>query len=126
MTQSLSQMGICESKQQKRKIAAALREPPLSDAVVVNTGSDADLLERLNCVRNLPTDTAQRIVQLRPFASRMDLVTRVNAGVAEKRMRIGPAVIARLFVEGVDPATSAPFKTSLALISMRTHLLSII
>lgn len=124
MTQSLSQMGICESAQQKRKIAAALREPPLSDAVVVNTGSDADLLERLKCVRNLPTDTAQRIVQLRPFASRMDLVTRMNAGVAEKRMRIGPAAIARLFVEGVDFATSASPLSKLRLLSYLCVLIS--
>ena len=83
-----------------RKLAAALRHPPRPDAVDVNTASDKILLQQLGCVPKLPRAVAQRIADLRPFTCRMDLVTRVNANVAEKRRRLGPSFLPMLRVDG--------------------------
>ena len=47
-----------------------------------------------------PSAVAQRIADLRPFTCRMDLVTRVNANVAEKRRRLGPSFLPMLRVDG--------------------------
>ena len=92
---------VSESEaRQMRKLAAALRQPPQHDAVDVNTGSDAALMQSLARIRKLPSAVAQRIVRLRPFASRTDLVTRVNAGIMKKQTRLGPAFIPLLRVEG--------------------------
>ena len=85
---------------QMRKLAAALRHPPRPDAVDVNTASDKILLQQLGCVPKLPSAVAQRIADLRPFTCRMDLVTRVNANVAEKRRRLGPSFLPMLRVDG--------------------------
>ena len=63
-----------------RKLAAALRQPPRPDAIDVNASDSTVLLQRLARVRKLPNTVARRIVELRPFASRTDLVFRINAG----------------------------------------------
>ena len=97
----VSQHVVDESEaRQKRKIAAALRQPPQQDAIDVNVGDDAVLLQSLMRIRKLPTSVAKRIVNLRPFTSRTDLVLRVNAGCGSKRDRLGPAFVPVLRVEG--------------------------
>lgn len=96
-----SQHTVSESEaRQIRKLAAAMRKPPERDAVDVNAHDDAALLHLLAQIRKLPTSVAKRIVALRPFVSRTDLVQRVNAASSSKQDRLGPAFIPKLCVPG--------------------------
>ena len=96
----LAQAALQSEARQIRKIAAALRKPSHPDAVDVNAGTNAELLVRLDGCRRLPKSVAQRIVSLRPFASKQDMVLRINAGVANKHDRLGPTLLPMLHVDG--------------------------
>lgn len=89
-----------EGARQKRKLHAALRLPPQQDAVDVNDADDAALLQALAQIRKLPSSVAKRIVALRPFNSRTELISRVNASSVSKKDRIGPKFIPMLRVDG--------------------------
>lgn len=95
-----TQVRTSSEARQMRKLAAALRQPPQPGAVDVNVGSDENLLQQLTRIRKLPRAAAQRIVALRPFSSRTDLITRVNAGM-EKQNRLGPSFILQFCVDGL-------------------------
>ena len=92
-----TQVRTSSEARQMRKLAAALRQPPQPGAVDVNVGSDENLLQQLTRIRKLPRAAAQRIVALRPFSSRTDLITRVNASM-EKQNRLGPSYSSYSFV----------------------------
>ena len=106
-TSHASQHAVSESKaRQIRKLAAALRQPPHPQALDVNATDEAALMRNLMAIRKFPRVVAQRIVQLRPFESRTDLVTRINAGIPAKQHRLGPAFIPMLRIEGAHASAS--------------------
>ena len=54
----------------------------------VNVGSERELVAALSTVPQLSVYAAQRIVQLRPFRDRDDMLNRVNAGCPVLRNRL--------------------------------------
>lgn len=112
--------GLESEARQKRKLAAALRKSPHEEAVDVNGGSDAELLRRLAGIRKFPRSVAARIVSLRPFSSRTDLLLRVNTGCRSTQDRIGPAFIPMLRVEGMHmPPYHVPYHIPSSLTTSR-------
>ena len=72
------------------------------EAVSVNAGSDASLRQRLGNVKQLPVCVVDRIVALRPFNSKQDMLQRVNEGRLSARQCIGRQLARKLHVGGVE------------------------
>ena len=89
---------------QDRKLAAALRQEDAPDAVPVNSGTDDELLRALSALPKFRNELAERVVALRPFTSKTDLLERVNEGIETAQARLGPTWIPRLRIDGVAQA----------------------
>jgi hypothetical protein len=81
---------------QARKLAASLRKPDLPDAVDVNSGNDGELRAKLSQIPGFRIGLIERIVLLRPFTSKLDLITRVNEGIVVSQSRLGPKFLPHL------------------------------
>ena len=75
---------------QQRKLAAVLRQPDEPGAVRVNSGSDEELVEALMSFNKFKREIAVRIVQLRPFQTKTEMLERVNEGIDTPQARLGP------------------------------------
>ena len=84
---------------QARKLAAVLRKDEAPNAIAVNDGTDEELRKRLQDIPLFRAALADRIVALRPFTSKMDLVVRVNEGIACSQARLGPRWLQQLKVD---------------------------
>ena len=78
-----------------------------SQWIDVNNLSRRDLQDALALVPRLPTTVADRILAERPFDSDEDLLTRVNAGAAGPRDRLGKKLAAN-FKYSVLPPPGLP------------------
>ena len=85
---------------QARKLASALRESDAPDAVPVNTGTNEELKQALCRLPGFRVALANRIVELRPFRNKQELLDRVNDGIAITQQRLGPKWLRRLRIEG--------------------------
>lgn len=91
--------GASEARQ-CRKLAAAMRTAEHPDAVSIDSGTDVELLEALLKLPGFRPALAERIVALRPFSSKMDMVTRVNEDISVGQARLGPKWLPYLHVAG--------------------------
>ena len=86
----------------RQRAAVAAAAPPVDGAVDVNLGSDEELRKSLGAVMQLPQSIADRIVLLRPFSSKADLLERVNAEQPSARQCIGVKLAVQLYVSTSD------------------------
>ena len=85
-------------RRRQRAASAALAATDADDAVDVNNGTDAELRERLLGVRLLPASVLERIIALRPFDGKADMLQRVNDGQPSARQCIGAKLAQKLHV----------------------------
>ena len=96
-------------RRREHDAASAALAAVAADAVNVNNGTDDKLRERIRAVTQ-PATVMERLVALRPFSSKVDMLQRVNDGQPSARHRIGAKIAQKLHVVGAaanqEPANS--------------------
>ena len=95
----------------RQHAATAALAASADDAVNVNDGTNEELRERLLGVEQLPAIVRERLIALRPFSSKADMLQRVNHGQPSARLRIGAKLAQKLHVAGAanhQPAGTSP------------------
>jgi len=102
-----SELPEASAQRQARKLAAALRLVEAPTAVNVNLGTDQELRESMATIgmRKSHTDL---IIALRPFATKLDLLQRVNVGISTAQQRLGPKWLPYIRVDTDDKRVYKP------------------